>query len=203
MGSASSMPQRSWRRAGRTVGDSVTRRRCLQRARAAKSGPRRFDWERPSRSLPAWRPPPPDRLYTGLDHRFPAVTLARCRCGIRHQHRPSRSREGDLPGAIQWVQSYVTDDRIYCVYIAPNADLVREHARLGGFPRTRCPKCGRSSLRPRRSDGASNGGCKGAMPGGERLTHHRAARHADAVAPAWRRTGVVSGNRCRASRSAS
>jgi hypothetical protein len=32
------------------------------------------------------------------------------------------------------VQSYVTDDKIYCVYIAPSADLVREHARRGGFP---------------------------------------------------------------------
>jgi hypothetical protein len=35
---------------------------------------------------------------------------------------------------IQWVQSYVTDDKIYCVYIAPNADLIREHADKGGFP---------------------------------------------------------------------
>jgi len=35
---------------------------------------------------------------------------------------------------IQWVQSYVTPDKIYCVYIAPNADMVREHARQGGFP---------------------------------------------------------------------
>ena len=35
---------------------------------------------------------------------------------------------------IQWVQSYVTDDKIYCVYIAPNEALVREHARRGGFP---------------------------------------------------------------------
>ncbi|WP_298273406.1 DUF4242 domain-containing protein [Geobacter sp.] len=35
---------------------------------------------------------------------------------------------------IQWVQSYVTDDKIYCIYIAPNADMVREHARQGGFP---------------------------------------------------------------------
>ncbi|HYB53472.1 MAG TPA: DUF4242 domain-containing protein [Thermoanaerobaculia bacterium] len=35
---------------------------------------------------------------------------------------------------IQWVQSYVTDDRIYCVYIAPNEEAVREHARQGGFP---------------------------------------------------------------------
>jgi hypothetical protein len=35
---------------------------------------------------------------------------------------------------IQWVQSYVTDDKIYCVYVAPNEDAVREHARQGGFP---------------------------------------------------------------------
>ncbi len=38
---------------------------------------------------------------------------------------------------IQWVQSYVTDDKIYCVYIAPNAEMVREHARQGGFPANR------------------------------------------------------------------
>jgi hypothetical protein len=38
---------------------------------------------------------------------------------------------------IQWVQSYVTDDKIYCVYIAPNADLVRQHAEQGGFPANR------------------------------------------------------------------
>ena len=35
---------------------------------------------------------------------------------------------------IQWVQSYVTGDKIYCVYIAPNEAAVREHARQGGFP---------------------------------------------------------------------
>jgi hypothetical protein len=35
---------------------------------------------------------------------------------------------------IQWVQSYVTGDKIYCVYIAPNEEMVREHARQGGFP---------------------------------------------------------------------
>jgi len=35
---------------------------------------------------------------------------------------------------IQWLQSYVTDDKIYCVYIAPDEDTVREHARQGGFP---------------------------------------------------------------------
>lgn len=35
---------------------------------------------------------------------------------------------------IQWLHSYVTGDKIYCVYIAPNEDMVREHAKLGGFP---------------------------------------------------------------------
>lgn len=35
---------------------------------------------------------------------------------------------------IQWVQSYVTDDKIYCIYVAPNREMVEEHARQGGFP---------------------------------------------------------------------
>jgi hypothetical protein len=35
---------------------------------------------------------------------------------------------------IQWLQSYVTDDKVYCVYIAPNEEMVREHAAKGGFP---------------------------------------------------------------------
>ena len=38
---------------------------------------------------------------------------------------------------IQWVHSYVTDDKIYCVYIAPNEEMVREHAQQGGFPANR------------------------------------------------------------------
>ncbi|MEE8472714.1 MAG: DUF4242 domain-containing protein [Dehalococcoidia bacterium] len=38
---------------------------------------------------------------------------------------------------IQWLQSYVTDDKLYCVYIAPNEEMVREHARQGGFPANR------------------------------------------------------------------
>ncbi len=40
----------------------------------------------------------------------------------------------DLGTSIQWVHSYVTGDKIYCIYIAPNEELVREHARRGGFP---------------------------------------------------------------------
>ena len=35
---------------------------------------------------------------------------------------------------IQWIHSYVTGDKIYCVYIAPNEEMVRQHASLGGFP---------------------------------------------------------------------
>jgi hypothetical protein len=38
---------------------------------------------------------------------------------------------------IQWIESFVTDDKIYCIYRAPNADAVREHAQLGGFPANR------------------------------------------------------------------
>ena len=38
---------------------------------------------------------------------------------------------------IQWVESFVTPDKIYCVYIAPNEELVREHAKQGGFPANR------------------------------------------------------------------
>ena len=41
---------------------------------------------------------------------------------------------GAMGPQIQWIQSYVTDDKIYCVYVAPNEEMVREHARKGGFP---------------------------------------------------------------------
>jgi len=43
----------------------------------------------------------------------------------------------NLGPQIQWVESYVTDDKIYCVYIAPNEEMIREHARQGGFPSNR------------------------------------------------------------------
>ena len=49
----------------------------------------------------------------------------------------SSSVLGGLGPQIQWLQSYVTGDKIYCVYIAPNEELVREHARQGGFPANR------------------------------------------------------------------
>jgi hypothetical protein len=43
----------------------------------------------------------------------------------------------ELGPQIQWLESYVTADKIYCVYLAPNADIILEHARRGGFPANR------------------------------------------------------------------
>ena len=45
-------------------------------------------------------------------------------CGVLQEMGPK----------IQWQESYVTDDKVYCVYIAPNEEMVREHAERGGFP---------------------------------------------------------------------
>lgn len=41
---------------------------------------------------------------------------------------------------IQWIQSYVTDDKIYCIYRAPNQEMIRQHAEQGGFPANRISK---------------------------------------------------------------
>ncbi len=43
----------------------------------------------------------------------------------------------DLGPQIQWLHSYVTEDKVYCVYIAPNEDIIREHARRAGIPADR------------------------------------------------------------------
>ena len=40
----------------------------------------------------------------------------------------------ELGPQIQWVHSYVTDNKLYCVYVAPNEEMIQEHARRGGFP---------------------------------------------------------------------
>jgi hypothetical protein len=48
-------------------------------------------------------------------------------CGVLSKLGPS----------IQWVESFVTADKIYCIYVAPNEEMVREHARQGGFPANR------------------------------------------------------------------
>ena len=53
--------------------------------------------------------------------------ISQTSCGVLRQLGPD----------IQWVESYVTDNKIYCIYIAPNEEMVREHARQGGFPATK------------------------------------------------------------------
>jgi cell division inhibitor SulA len=57
-----------------------------------------------------------------------------------------------LGSEIQWLNSYVTDDKIYCVYIAPNEEMIREHARQGGFPANRVSQV-RSSIDPTTAEG--------------------------------------------------
>lgn len=57
-----------------------------------------------------------------------------------------------LGSEIQWVNSYVTDDKIYCIYIAPNEEMIREHARQGGFPANRVSQV-RSSIDPTTAEG--------------------------------------------------
>ena len=43
----------------------------------------------------------------------------------------------EVGSQIQWLHSYVTDDKVYCIYWAPNEEIIKEHARLGGFPANR------------------------------------------------------------------
>ena len=43
----------------------------------------------------------------------------------------------NLGPKINWVQSFVTDDKIYCIYVAPNEEMIRDHAQQGGFPANR------------------------------------------------------------------
>jgi hypothetical protein len=50
--------------------------------------------------------------------------ISQTSCGVLNKMGPE----------IQWINSYVTTDKIYCVYIAPNEKMVREHAKQGGFP---------------------------------------------------------------------
>jgi hypothetical protein len=56
---------------------------------------------------------------------------------------------------IQWVESFVTDDKVYCVYVAPSADLIREHAQQGGFPANRISEV-RSVISPTTAEVSAN-----------------------------------------------
>jgi uncharacterized protein DUF4242 len=54
-------------------------------------------------------------------------TISQTSCGVLQKMGPQ----------IQWVESYVTGDKVYCVYISPNEEMIREHAQQGGFPANR------------------------------------------------------------------
>jgi len=56
---------------------------------------------------------------------------------IREASRKSVAVLRELGPEIQWLQSYVTGDKLYCVYLAPDETLIREHAKRGGFPANR------------------------------------------------------------------
>jgi len=53
---------------------------------------------------------------------------------LRSVAKKSNSVLADLGAEIQWLHSYVVNGKTYCVYIAPDEDLIREHARITGFP---------------------------------------------------------------------
>jgi cell division inhibitor SulA len=61
----------------------------------------------------------------------------------------------NLGPQIQWLESYVTDDKIYCVYIAPSAELIREHAKQGGFPANKVSEV-RRMIDPTTSEGTKS-----------------------------------------------
>lgn len=57
-------------------------------------------------------------------------SIAQKSCGVLEKMGPQ----------IQWMESYMTDDKVYCVYVAPNEKMIREHAEQGGFPTNRISK---------------------------------------------------------------
>ena len=67
-----------------------------------------------------------ERVVPGAGKLSPAElkTLSQRSCNVLNELGPQ----------IQWVQSYVTDNKLYCVYVAPNEEMIQEHARRGGFP---------------------------------------------------------------------
>lgn len=67
-----------------------------------------------------------ERVVPGASKMTPAElkTMSQRSCTVLNEMGPQ----------IQWIQSYVTDNKIYCVYVAPNEELIQEHARRGGFP---------------------------------------------------------------------
>jgi hypothetical protein len=71
-------------------------------------------------------------------------TISQTSCGVLEKMGPQ----------IQWVQSFVTGDKVYCIYIAPNEEMIREHANLGGFPANRISQI-KASIDPTTAEEAS------------------------------------------------
>jgi hypothetical protein len=71
-------------------------------------------------------------------------SISQTSCGVLQKMGPQ----------IQWLQSYVTGDKVYCVYIAPNEAMVREHASQGGFPANRVSEI-KSVIDPTTAEGQS------------------------------------------------
>lgn len=67
-----------------------------------------------------------EREIPGAGHLTPEQLqgVSQTSCGVLQKMGPQ----------IQWVQSYVTGDKVYCVYISPNEEMIKEHAKQGGFP---------------------------------------------------------------------
>lgn len=68
-----------------------------------------------------------------IEREMPGIGAASAQ-DLRGASQTSCSVLRDLGPEIQWVHSYVTDDKIYCIYRAPDEAIIREHARRGGFP---------------------------------------------------------------------
>ena len=70
-----------------------------------------------------------EREISGAGDLSPAElqAISQTSCGVLQQMGPR----------IQWLHSYVTGDKIYCVYVAPNEEMIRDHAQQGGFPANR------------------------------------------------------------------
>ncbi len=81
-----------------------------------------------------------------IEREMPGVGTLR-QADLKSASQTSCSVLRELGPEIQWVNSYVTDDKIYCIYRAPNEQMIREHAERGGFPANRISQV-RSTIDP-------------------------------------------------------
>jgi hypothetical protein len=71
-----------------------------------------------------------------IERKVPGVGLG-SEAQLRAMAKKSNDALHELNGEVLWLESFVTDDSTYCVYVAPNEELVRRHAELAGFPADR------------------------------------------------------------------